>query len=1163
MSNPIQRGRLSSDTRDDRSAQASPRVLLALLLLVLVPLIGIAGTPPSWWTSPDVINGSANDYAAINQGQLKNLVTKAYIHLQANLPTSVWTTTQGTNLSGLINSFQPNSPYNYSAVNLGQLKTVAKPFYDVLNTVGYTNTAVASPYPWSGLESSANDYAMANIGQAKNLFSFDLAHFTSEPPLPPGDVTATRNSDGTVEITWTDNSTNETGFTIFRSDDNGATWTAVVTTQANITAYTLPAANAGSASSLYQLIAAGAMGNSPPTNPTPGTPPKPAPRYAVIDLGSDHTHVMKIANSGHILAYGNGTSIAGWRWYNDEWSALTHSEENGSVIDMNNSGTVLGSCARSAKGWKETYHIVSIKAATWEANSTTAALSSSATGSAYYNGVLVSEGGAPEDPVNIREPFGIDDNGAVYSCDVSGDNPHTDPPPSSVFTDYDYTLGSGSQNVHKTNILFGGDFPIRIGPVCTAGYVQCAEPDYEYTYEGATLDFTPIDINNDGAVVGDTSIFHGGSTETLPATALAINNRHYPPGDTGASDWQIISDTTLIEKERNDDGSPGANYKSIPITDLIDRASTQTYSGVALNDINDHGVIVARAKKNNADHAILLLPAELAVDANRDGTIKFGGNSSDSDVADKPTDTTTQDKPFRFWCNDGQNVAEDQAALSGSQVTTANYTLGQINFKGDLENFARLWMYIGGLQQAIHDGNIKIGFKWKNTTGTPAVNIYKAFEADGGKQYLEDDANAASQIGSDYKTAVATVSGTTTAVLDKSVFTNLSDTNKNTYFLFEGAGVGKGQLVIVFLKSDGTEMGEGPGVWLNLKTVTDMFQQAQVTPSGQTDIPAPYLSFPEQPSPPAVAWTNVTSSNFEHPSDETKQCVVLVHGWNVTNGRYTQQSTECFKRLWWQGYKGLYASIRWPGDLTGADQSSWWSTAQNAMDYFEIEYRALKYGQSLVQYTSYLNQQGYSVGVAGHSMGNIVSSEAMKQGGNFTYALMDGAVSARCYDTSSGLLFTGITFNPPDLSSSGGYGAYFSGLGGLTSFYNTQDPALQSWESGNAILKGQTDSIGKTYVFTSGVGVRLKYQLSANTNPSYRDVFSNGQTNYHESMTMYAQTRTAAVGRVSTSGSIANPIDMQQNYFPGAAAHSPQFDYNIQHGPMSFYNDLLNALNFN
>jgi len=167
---------------ESRRAQASPRVLLSLLLLVLVPLIAIAGTPPSWWTSPDVINGTANDYAAINQGQLKNLATKAYQHLQANLAGNpVWSTTAGTNLTTLVTATlsSTNSAYNYSAVNLGQLKTIAKPFYDVLNSVGYTNSVHTSTngYPWTGHEAQANDYAMANIGQAKNLFSFDLTGF--------------------------------------------------------------------------------------------------------------------------------------------------------------------------------------------------------------------------------------------------------------------------------------------------------------------------------------------------------------------------------------------------------------------------------------------------------------------------------------------------------------------------------------------------------------------------------------------------------------------------------------------------------------------------------------------------------------------------------------------------------------------------------------------------------------------------------------------------------------------------------------------------------------------------------------------------------------------------------------------------------------------------
>ena len=171
----------AQQARQSSTAQASPRALLALLLLVFVPLIAIAATPPSWWTSPDVINGAANDYAAINQGQLKNLATKAYYHLQTNVPPNVWSS-QSATLRALITGFQTstNTARNdYAAVNLGQLKTVAQPFYDLLNKVGYTNSVHTSTngYPWTGYEAQANDYAMANIGQAKNLFSFDLKDY--------------------------------------------------------------------------------------------------------------------------------------------------------------------------------------------------------------------------------------------------------------------------------------------------------------------------------------------------------------------------------------------------------------------------------------------------------------------------------------------------------------------------------------------------------------------------------------------------------------------------------------------------------------------------------------------------------------------------------------------------------------------------------------------------------------------------------------------------------------------------------------------------------------------------------------------------------------------------------------------------------------------------
>src|SRR5262249_30840450 len=110
-----------------------------------------------------------SDFSAINQGQLKFIATKAYEEMQAKLPSSVWTTDEGTNLTALVQGFSTNSPYNYNAVNLGQVKTVAKPFYDMLILVD-----IAAYYPWSASTNSPQDYAAANIGQVKNLFGFDV-----------------------------------------------------------------------------------------------------------------------------------------------------------------------------------------------------------------------------------------------------------------------------------------------------------------------------------------------------------------------------------------------------------------------------------------------------------------------------------------------------------------------------------------------------------------------------------------------------------------------------------------------------------------------------------------------------------------------------------------------------------------------------------------------------------------------------------------------------------------------------------------------------------------------------------------------------------------------------------------------------------------------------
>ena len=214
--------------------------MVLLTLGLMIPFLVFAGTPPSWWATAGpspvlVVSGTSSDYAIANQGQVKNIATAAAAHLSANV-----TGTTADLVNAMVSAWSTgtNPRNNYSAVNLGQLKNVAKPFYDTFKCIGYNGSPLQSgqTYPWES--GTANDYALANIGQVKYLFSFTVPNF-SIPPAAPSGVTATSNPDGSTTITWNANSDNATGFLIERSSF-GSGWSVVGTTAGNVNSFTFP-----------------------------------------------------------------------------------------------------------------------------------------------------------------------------------------------------------------------------------------------------------------------------------------------------------------------------------------------------------------------------------------------------------------------------------------------------------------------------------------------------------------------------------------------------------------------------------------------------------------------------------------------------------------------------------------------------------------------------------------------------------------------------------------------------------------------------------------------------------------------------------------------------------------------------------------------------------
>jgi hypothetical protein len=118
--------------------------------------------PPAWWTSRGVLTTNApNDYAPATAGQLKHIASIAKAELDDSLPDGA-----GTAVAARVSSFLNSN--NYVAVNIGQIKFVAQPFYDRLIAVG-----AFTGYPWTATATDDMDFAAANIGQLKSVFAFD------------------------------------------------------------------------------------------------------------------------------------------------------------------------------------------------------------------------------------------------------------------------------------------------------------------------------------------------------------------------------------------------------------------------------------------------------------------------------------------------------------------------------------------------------------------------------------------------------------------------------------------------------------------------------------------------------------------------------------------------------------------------------------------------------------------------------------------------------------------------------------------------------------------------------------------------------------------------------------------------------------------------------
>jgi pimeloyl-ACP methyl ester carboxylesterase len=323
---------------------------------------------------------------------------------------------------------------------------------------------------------------------------------------------------------------------------------------------------------------------------------------------------------------------------------------------------------------------------------------------------------------------------------------------------------------------------------------------------------------------------------------------------------------------------------------------------------------------------------------------------------------------------------------------------------------------------------------------------------------------------------------------------------------------------------------------------------------------------------------------YEPDAAEEANAVIFVHGWSVDYETYNSVAQTMFKRLWWQGFKGRFATLRWDPLVVGTVAEIPTSNGE----YNRSENRAWLYGESLRAFGDNLDAQGFQLNLIGHSMGNVVCGSALRKGLRVrNYIMMEAAVPAGCFDTSGGLGVGGVNgyerfwvkeqrIPTPDFEAAPngplekGYRGYLAGIKpnvsrDITNFHNSSDFALAtgrkagldvSWEANEEDYKpdGRINTPWHYRYRPTQVDVDHR-AIQEFFVPQFLASFFRFVTDTHEIKAFVARPRSRAAGAVEGSndnpeagGSINRNVNLRTGFGFGTepSDHSGQFERRCQ-----------------
>ncbi len=407
---------------------------------------------------------------------------------------------------------------------------------------------------------------------------------------------------------------------------------------------------------------------------------------------------------------------------------------------------------------------------------------------------------------------------------------------------------------------------------------------------------------------------------------------------------------------------------------------TYTIDPLGLDPADTHRS--ARHPDQDGNYTVIILQAEIAVDANRDGAIKFRRQ----DLSDVTAATT----PYRFWINDDVDSGDAGGTTDYSDGSnrSANYKDNVVNGTRDLVDFFPLCL---DLQELLTVLPPSATVKYKLKQADSALNLaYTNLTRDTALDYhtkrlltgFSDSFNRAPGAAATHQITAAGFE------LSSAFLAGVRDGDWGV-LLIEGRATTTAPLVLS-VEQAGTPIAEVK-LELRISNVEDMFRHLDLT-----DLSREYNGTPVAPPVP-VAPARAGDPGEPYPDSMTNgKYFVFVHGFNIDGRRARGWNAEVFKRLYQLGSHARFVGVTWNG-ATGQQLPSGSYT-----DYHQAVVHAFQTGDALADRLTSSGVTG-DVTIAAHSLGNMVVSQAIQSGGFVParYYLINAAVPLESYHLGS------------------------------------------------------------------------------------------------------------------------------------------------------------------